>query len=44
MINLSEEEIIKECERIIFEYGCIRADVDGEREDLQALERSFRFI
>lgn len=35
---MSEEEIIKECKRIIFEYGCIRKDTEGEKEDLQALE------
>ena len=38
MSNLSEEEIIKECKRIIFEYGCIRQDTEGEKEDLQTLE------
>ena len=35
---MSEEEIIKECKRIIFEYGSIRKDTKGEKEDLQALE------
>ena len=35
---MSEEEIIKECKRIIFEYGCIRQDTEGEKEDLQTLE------
>lgn len=32
------EEAIKECRRIIFEYGCIRENEDGRREDLQALQ------
>lgn len=41
---MSEEEIIKECQRIIYEYGWIREDVEGKEKDLEALERSFRFI
>lgn len=32
------EEAIKECKRIIFEYGCIREDEEGKKEDLQAIE------
>lgn len=32
------EEAIKECKRIIFEYGCIREDEDGRKKDLQVLQ------